>query len=84
VSNTRKFDYISTYRIIIYGNLDRKWSDWFDGFSINSQPGDQTELIGPVNDQSALHGVLNKIFDLGLPLLEVERIEVNTAESNGK
>ncbi len=56
------------------GILDEKWSDWFDGFTIAPQ-GDETLLIGPVADQAALHGLLAKIRDLGLPLLSIKRVE---------
>ena len=75
MANTRKFDKASIYKIRVYGNLDRKWADWFDGVTIEPQPGEETLLVGRVADQAALHGIINKIFDLGLPLLAVERIE---------
>lgn len=70
----REFDEHSIYQITVKGNLDQKWSDWFDGFGINPQPDDTTLLTGPVADQAALHGLLAKIRDLGLPLLLVERV----------
>ena len=57
------------------GNLNRKWSDWFDGFTVTPQADDETLLTGPVADQAALHGLLGKIRDLGLPLLLVKRVE---------
>jgi hypothetical protein len=60
------------YQIKIKGYLDNKWSDWFDGFTISHPVEDETLLIGPVSDQGALHGMLAKIRDLGLPLLSVE------------
>ena len=75
MANTRKFDKTSVYKIRVYGNLDKKWADWFDGVTIEPQPGNETLLVGRVADQAALHGMINKIFDLGLPLLAVERIE---------
>jgi len=75
MTNGRIFDKPGTYHIRVKGNLDQKWSDWFDGFSITPQPGDETLLAGPVADQSALHGLLSKIRDLGLPLLLVQREE---------
>ncbi len=64
-----------TYRIVVSGNLDSKWSDWFDGFDIVPQSGGITLLLGTVTDQAALHGLLAKIRDLSLPLITVERIE---------
>ena len=57
------------YHIRVQGTLDQKWADWFDGFVIVSRDNGQTLLTGPVADQAALHGVLAKIRDLGLPLL---------------
>lgn len=58
------------YQIRLRGVLDLKWADWFDGFSITYAEGD-TVLTGPVVDQPALHGMLAKIRDLGMPLLSV-------------
>ena len=66
-------DYV--YRIIIKGYLDREWSDWFDGLTITLVDNGETMLTGPLVDQTALHGVLIKIRDLGLPLLGLSRIE---------
>ncbi len=64
-----------TYRITIKGHLDGDWSDWFDGLTITLVDNGETTLTGPIVDQTALHGVLIKIRDLGLPLLGVSRIE---------
>jgi hypothetical protein len=75
MTNGRQFDKPGIYHIRVKGNLDRRWSDWFDGFGITPQPGDETLLTGPVADQAALYGLLNKIRDLGLPLLLVKREE---------
>ena len=73
LSNWRAFNQASIYRIRVKGALDEKWQDWFDGFAITPQTDDEiTTLIGPVADQAALHGLLAKICDLGLPLLLVE------------
>jgi len=63
------------YRIIIKGHLDSEWSDWFDGLTITLVDNGETILSGPVVDQTALHGVLIKIRDLGLPLLSLTRTE---------
>ena len=71
----REFDRPGVYRIRVKGSLDERWSDWFDGFTITPQASDETLMIGPVADQCALHGLLAKIRDLGLPLLSVERVE---------
>jgi len=60
------------YQFKVKGILDEKWSDWFDGFTMTNPNEDETLLVGPVRDQGALHGLLAKIRDLGLPLLSVE------------
>ena len=77
MTNGREFDEQAVYQLRVIGTLDRKWSDWFDGFTIVPHPqgNDETLLTGPVADQSALHGLLAKIRDLGLPLLSVKRLE---------
>lgn len=63
------------YQIRVSGTLDVDWSDWFDGFTVTPQADDTTTLAGPVADQAALHGILGKIRDLGLPLLSVSRLD---------
>ncbi|GCE29785.1 hypothetical protein KDA_52690 [Dictyobacter alpinus] len=62
------------YEIRIQGHLDDKWADWFDGLTIRREDNGETLLTGPVVDQAALHGVLRKVRDLGLPLLSVSRV----------
>lgn len=69
-----KSDIGGVYEITVLGNLDPKWSDWFDGFSISPGPGGECRLTGPIPDQAALYGILTKISDLGLPLLSVQRL----------
>ena len=61
------------YQIRVRGELDVEWSDWFDGMTISHQADGETVLAGPVRDQCALHGILAKIRDLGLPLLSLIR-----------
>ena len=63
------------YRIRVQGRLGPEWSAWFGGLTLSWQEPDQTILTGQVVDQAALHGILNAIRDLGLPLLEVLRLE---------
>jgi hypothetical protein len=63
------------YQIVVKGHLDADWSEWFDGLSITLVDTGETILAGPIVDQTALHGVLIKIRDLGLPLLSLTRIE---------
>jgi len=62
------------YRIRVQGQLGLEWSAWFAGLAMSWQEPDQTVLVGQVLDQAALHGLLNTIRDLGLPLLEVLRL----------
>ena len=73
MSNGKNYEKAATYQIRIKGNLDPKWADWFDGFTFDCQEG-ETVLTGPAADQSALHGLLAKINDLGLALLSVYEI----------
>jgi len=63
------------YQIVVKGHLDSEWSDWFYGLTIVQRSTGETILFGPLADQTALHGVLNKVRDLGLPLLSVQRVE---------
>jgi len=70
----RSLDNVNIYRVRVRGQLDQRWSDWFDGFQLVYHD-DDTILTGPVADQAALHGVLAKIRDLGLPILLVENLE---------
>ena len=74
MTDGRAFDRRAVYRIRVRGSLDEVWSDWFDGLAITSGIPGETLLVGPVADQAALHGLLAKIRDLGLPLLSVERV----------
>ncbi len=76
--HSREFDRPGVYRIRVKGSLGPEWSDWFDGFTFDAS-WTETELIGPVLDQAALHGVLNKVRDLGLPLLLVEKVDAGPA-----
>ncbi len=60
----------STYQIRITGLLDQRWEEWFDGLTITIDNGD-TLITGRVVDQAALHGLLRRVRDLGLPLVSV-------------
>jgi hypothetical protein len=68
------------YRITIKGHLDGEWSDWFDGLTVILVDNGETILTGPIVDQTALHGLLIKIRDLGLPLLALTRIDPDSAD----
>jgi hypothetical protein len=63
------------YEIRVRGVLDRQWSTWFEGLAITTDVPGQTLIGGPVTDQAALHGLLAKIRDLGLPLLSVRYLD---------
>jgi hypothetical protein len=63
------------YELRVQGVLDARWSAWFEGLQVSSDQAGETTIAGPVADQAALHGLLTKIRDLGLPLLSVRRID---------
>jgi hypothetical protein len=62
------------YEIRIAGHLDSRWAAWFDGLSLTNQSDGTTILQGAVVDQAALHGLLQKVRDVGLPLISVTQI----------
>ena len=70
------------YQIRLKGHLDRRRSDWFEGMIITLEQGGETLLTGPVEDQAALHGLLRKVRDLGLPLIAVVRVEPSEADAS--
>ena len=59
------------YKIKVKGLLDESWSEWFDGLTVAPVDDGYTTLFGPLPDQAALHGILARIRDLGLPLLSL-------------
>ncbi len=63
------------YHIRIKGHLSDHWSDWFEGMTIIPEEGGYTLLSGPVVDDAALHGLLKKVRDIGMPLISVNRVE---------
>lgn len=65
------------YQIRVKGHLDRRWTDWFEGLAVTQEEGGETLLTGPVVDQAALHGLLKKVRDLGLPLISVTRAQTD-------
>ena len=68
------------YQIRVEGHLGDSWSPWLGDMTINHEEGGQTVLSGPLPDEPALHGVLAKIRDLGLPLVEVKRLATEIAD----
>ncbi len=71
---------MSVYNIRVKGHLDGRWSEWFDGLTITNLENGVAVLSGEIVDQAALHGVLNKVRDLGLPLLAVSSAESGKEE----
>jgi hypothetical protein len=63
------------YELRVEGHLDEHWSTWFDEMSLFRQDDGTTTLRGLVTDQAALHGLLAKVRDLGIPLISVEAID---------
>ncbi len=63
------------YAIRLQGHLDARWARWFDGLSLTHESDGTTTLWGPVVDQAALHGVLHRVRDVGVPLLAVVPVE---------
>jgi hypothetical protein len=70
------------YQIRIRGHLGREWADWFEGLSITLEDNGDMLLTGPVVDQAALHGLLKKVRDLGMPLLSVIRVKPGQADAS--
>jgi hypothetical protein len=68
------------YQIRIKGHLGSQWIDWFEGLTITLEEDGDTLLTGPVVDQAALHGLLKKVRDLGLPLVSVRPVETSSAD----
>ena len=63
------------YQIRIKGHLGPQWTDWFGGLTITLEESGETLLTGPVVDQAALHGLLKKVRDLGMPLISAVRVK---------
>ena len=70
------------FQIRIQGHLGQQWAGWFDGLTIALEKDGNTLLSGPVIDQSALHGILKKIRDLGMPLLSVNTVDRDLMNKN--
>jgi hypothetical protein len=65
------------YEIRLKGHLEARWVKWFNGLAIRLEEDGDTLLTGPVADQAALHGLLKKVRDLGMPLVSVSQVQFN-------
>jgi hypothetical protein len=72
------------YEIRIKGHLDAQWMTWFDGLTITLEENGETLLSGHVADQAALHGLLKKVRDLGMPLVSVVQVQSKCSEKGEK
>jgi len=70
------------YEIRLKGHLNNRWADWFEGLTITLEDQGDTLLTGPVVDQAALHGLLKRVRDLGMPLVSVSPIEPGLADQS--
>ena len=75
MSNERNADRAGRYEIRLQGHLTSRWESWFDGLAVTNDRDGITVISGDVADQSALHGLLQKVRDVGLPLLSVTRTD---------
>ena len=78
-----KYNQPQCYEIRLKGHLDDRWDEWFEGLTITLGEDGNTLLTGPVIDQAALHGLLKKVRDLGMPLLSVCPVEPGPATMRG-
>jgi hypothetical protein len=63
------------YEIVLRGRLDESWSDWLGGLELRVTPHGETIATGPIQDQAALHGLLERVRDMGIELLSVRRLD---------
>ena len=70
-----KLDQPMVYQIRVKGHLGRQWTNWFEGLTITLEDNGDTLLTGPVVDQAALHGLLKRVRDLGMPLISAIRVK---------
>jgi hypothetical protein len=80
VGGRRKGGKVSVYDIRVKGHLDGCWSEWFDGLQITNLENGVAMLSGEIADQAALHGVLNKVRNLNLPLISVTSVDPDQQE----
>ena len=72
------------YEIRLKGHLEPRWAAWFDGLSLTTENDGTTAIRGPVVDQAALHGLLQRLRDVGLPLISVTQLEQPTPLAPGR
>jgi hypothetical protein len=70
------------YQIRLKGHLGPQWTEWFGGLTITLEESGETLLTGPVVDQAALHGLLKKVRDLGMPLISAIRVKPGQASAS--
>jgi hypothetical protein len=70
-------DGLLRYEIRLKGHLDSRWAAWFDGLTLTNENDGTTAIRGPVVDQAALHGLLQRLRDVGLPLISVTQLDPN-------
>jgi hypothetical protein len=83
-TSTRDSRGAGLYEIRLTGHLDTRWTAWFDGLTVHHEDDGTTVISGAIADQAALHGVLQRVRDLGLPLVSVRQVEAgpNDVPSN--
>jgi hypothetical protein len=72
------------YEIRLAGHLDAHWATWFDGLSVRRDVDRTTVISGAIADQAALHGLLQRVRDLGLPLVSVTRVDDDASTTTGR
>jgi hypothetical protein len=82
VASNDKYNRPGFCEIRLKGHLDSRWADWFGGLTITLVEDGETLLSGPVVDQAALHGLLKKVRDLGMPLVSVRLVEPRQSASS--
>ena len=69
------------YQVRLEGHLSRQWTEWFEGLTITLEEDGSTLLTGTVIDQAALHGLLKKVRDLGIPLLSINSVGISPQDN---
>jgi hypothetical protein len=74
-------DEAGRYEIRVKGHLASRWAAWFDGMSLTNESDGTTSIRGPVTDQAALHGLLQRLRDTGLPLISVTQLDPSSTQA---